>query len=169
MHSAKKGTMTTTCLSIVVIYYFIVAQLCKEDDDMGTFPHCRFYEFGNGFIKIMCFKHKKIELKYYNSVELCFFHINCGFSWNIFCHKLPMFGHTHIFFSFIVICIHLRCYITNGFHFIMYALGEKKQLKYLVNQKKKDMMFFSMFFLCFFFFDMCFDNLIKIYASHQNI
>jgi hypothetical protein len=57
----------------------------------------------------------------------------------------------------------------------MYALGEKKQLKYLVNQKKKDMMFFSMFFLCFFFFEvrknsnMCFDNLIKIYASHQNI
>jgi hypothetical protein len=33
----------------------------------------------------------------------------------------------------------------------MYALGEKKQLKYLVNQKKKDVIFSSMFFLGFFF------------------
>jgi TRAP-type uncharacterized transport system fused permease subunit len=51
MHSAKKRTMTTTCLSIVVIYCFIVAQLCKEDDDMATFSHCRFYLF----IYLFCF------------------------------------------------------------------------------------------------------------------
>jgi hypothetical protein len=54
----------------------------------------------------------------------------------------------------------------------MYALGEKKQLKYLANQKKKDVIFSSMFFLCFVFWtegknsNVCFDNLIKIYAPH---
>jgi len=52
----------------------------------------------------------------------------------------------------------------------MCALCEKKWLKELMDQKKKDVLFFSMFFLCFFlglkrYFDMCFDNLIKFYAS----
>jgi len=39
------------------------------------------------------------------------------------------------------------CYTTNYVHFIICALCEKKQLKKLVDQKKKDVLFSSMFFL----------------------
>jgi hypothetical protein len=59
-----------------------------------------------------------------------------------------MFGHAHIFFSFIVACTHLKCYITNDVHLIMCALCEKKILKDLMNQKRKGVMISSMFFLC---------------------
>ncbi len=45
---------------------------------------------------------------------------------------------TH-FFSFIVIYTHLRCYITSV---------ERKTLKDLVNQKKKDVIFSLMFYFC---------------------
>jgi len=60
----------------------------------------------------------------------------------------------------------------NDVQFIMCALCEKKRLKYLVNQKRKSVIFSSMFFLCICFWlkaclDMCFDNLIKIYVSHH--
>ncbi len=54
-----------------------------------------------------------------------------------FCHEFSMFGHAHIFISFIVICTHLRCYITSDVHLMMCALCEKKQLKDLVNQNRK--------------------------------
>jgi hypothetical protein len=54
----------------------------------------------------------------------------------------------------------------------MCAICEKKKMKNLVNRKKRDVIFPSMFFHPFFFlvekyFDMCFDNLIKFYASHH--
>jgi len=62
-----------------------------------------------------------------------------------------MFEHAHIFFFFIVICIHLRCYIIRDVHLIMCALCDKKRLKDLVNQKRKDLIFSLMFFLCYFF------------------
>jgi hypothetical protein len=63
-----------------------------------------------------------------------------------------MFEHAHIFFSFIVVCTHLRYCITSDVHFIMCALCENNQLKDLVNQKRKDLIFSSMF-LCIFFND----------------
>jgi hypothetical protein len=59
-----------------------------------------------------------------------------------------MFGHAHFFA--IVVCIYLRCYITSNVHLIICALCEKQQLKDLINQKKKDVIFSSMFFLCIF-------------------
>jgi len=46
-----------------------------------------------------------------------------------------MFVHAHYFF--IVVCTHLRCYITNDIHLIICALCEKQQLKDLINQKKR--------------------------------
>jgi len=81
-----------------------------------------------------------------------------------FCHEFSMFGHEHILLSFIVVCTHLRCYITSVVCLIMCALYENKQLKYLVNQKRKDVIFSSMFLISF---DMCFHNLIKIYVIDQ--
>jgi hypothetical protein len=43
-----------------------------------------------------------IELGFKNYVELCFSHIYCDFLWNNFCREFLMFGHAHIFFSFIM-------------------------------------------------------------------
>jgi len=79
-----------------------------------------------------------------------------------FCHEFSMFGHEYIFFFFIVICSHLRCYITSIVRLIMCALCEKKQFK-KVNQKRKDVIFSSTFLISF---DMCFHNLIKIYVAY---
>jgi hypothetical protein len=67
-----------------------------------------------------------------------------------FCHEFSMFGHEHIFLSFIIVCTQtLRCYITSVVYLIMCALCEKKQLKDLVNQKMKDVIFSSTFFHLF--------------------
>jgi len=49
------------------------------------------------------------------------------------------------FFSLIVVCIHLRCY-TSDVYIIIYVLCKTKQLKELVNQKRKNIIFSSMFF-----------------------
>ncbi len=90
-----------------------------------------------------------------------------------FYHEFYTFKHAHIFFSFIVVCIHLKCYTTNDVHFIIDALCEKRNLQKIVDQKKKDVLFFSIFFLCIFgfclktYFDICFDNLINIYVWHH--
>jgi hypothetical protein len=78
----------------------------------------------------------------------------------------------HVFFSFfIVIWTHLKCYTTSDVHLITFALCEKKRLKELVDKKMKNILFSSMLFLCFFFglklILMCFDELIKFYASHH--
>ncbi len=64
------------------------------------------------------------------------------------CHEFSMFWNAHIFFSFIVVCIHLRFYITSDVHFIMCGLREKTQSKDLVNQKMMEVILSSMFFLC---------------------
>jgi hypothetical protein len=71
-----------------------------------------------------------------------------------------------IFKKLIMVCTHLRCYITSDVHLIMCALCEKKQLKDLLNQRKKKKNS-QCFFLCIYFlikkyFDMCFANLIEI-------
>jgi len=47
-----------------------------------------------------------------------------------------MFRHAPIFFSFIVVCTHLRCYITSDVHLIMCALCEKNDWKY--NEPKNE-------------------------------
>jgi len=51
-----------------------------------------------------------------------------------FCHEFSMFEHAHLFS--IMVCIHLRCYITSNVHLIICALYENQQLKDLINQKK---------------------------------
>jgi hypothetical protein len=59
-----------------------------------------------------------------------------------------MFGQARVFFSFIVACTCLKCYITNDVHLIMCASCEKKKLKDLMNHKRKGVIFSSLFFLC---------------------
>jgi hypothetical protein len=97
---------------------------------------------------------------------LCSYHIDCNFWWNNFCHEFSMFETCTFFFSFIIICTHLRCYITNDVDLVICALCEKEWLKTLMDQKRKDIWFSSMFFLCIFlvknYFHMHFDHLIKI-------
>jgi hypothetical protein len=75
-----------------------------------------------------------------------------------------MFEHAHIYLFFIVICIHLRCYIISDVPLIMCALCDKKPLKDLVDKKRKDLIFFLMFFYLFLIF---FNNWIKFYALHD--
>jgi hypothetical protein len=66
-----------------------------------------------------------------------------------------MFDHTYIFFSLIVIYIHLRCYTTIDVHFIVCVYVKQKSLKDLLGQ-----FFWSMFFLCTFLF---YDKIILIF------
>jgi len=129
------------------------------------------YEFDNDPIKIMCFEHKRrrliVELRYQNCVKLCFSHIIVIFYiWNIFCYSFYIFEHAHFHLFFIVICIHLRCYIISDVHPIMCALCDKKWLKDLVDKKRKDLIFFLMIFFKFLFL-IFFNNWIKIYALHH--
>jgi hypothetical protein len=79
-----------------------------------------------------------------------------------------IFGHAHIFFPFIVVCTHLRCYITSNIHFIM-----RKEMIQRFSEPKEDRcnILFNVFpiqytFL-FDFLNMYFDHFIKIYASHH--
>jgi hypothetical protein len=89
--------------------------------------------------------------------------LSSSLQWNIFGYDFfLMFGHAHIFFSFIVICTHLRCYITIDVYVTL--LCEMKWLKNLVHQKMMDILFPKYYFLyiCFCskkYFDTCFDNL----------
>jgi hypothetical protein len=125
-------------------------------------------------MKIMCFKHEIImkiddRIMMLKLCKIVYFSHHCD---GTFCHEFFMFGHAHIFFFFIVVCIHLTCYTTSDVHLIIYVLYEKKQLKISVKQRMKVIIFSSMFFLCIFlviiYFDMIFYNLIKIYASHHS-
>jgi hypothetical protein len=52
---------------------------------------------------------------------------------------------------------------------MLISLCEKKRLNDLVNQKRKDILFFSMFFFggLKIYFAIYFDNLFMIYASHH--
>jgi hypothetical protein len=108
---------------------------------------------------------------------------NCLFShklWFLMEHFLSQvflclnFGHAHFFFVFLHYDLHSFKALHNKWHsLIMCAICEKKWLKDLMNQIKKDVICYSMFFLCILFFgvrkyfDLCFDNLINIYASHH--
>jgi hypothetical protein len=74
------------------------------------------------------------------------------FLWSVFCHVFPMFGHGHIFFFFIVVCIHWTCHTTSVVHLIMHAFSEKKWLKKFWLKKKGEILFSLTFFLCIFLF-----------------
>jgi hypothetical protein len=66
-----------------------------------------------------------------------------------FCREFSMFKHAHLFS--IVVCIHLKCYITSDVHLIIGALCEKQQLKDLINQKKGCNILFNVLPMFFFF------------------
>jgi hypothetical protein len=57
------------------------------------------YEFGNDPMK-KCFNHKtrmKVVHRIKNIIKK-FYHANCYFLWNIFCHEFSMFGYAFFFF-----------------------------------------------------------------------
>jgi hypothetical protein len=83
-------------------------------------------------------------------LELCFHHVVVIFRGTFFVISFLYLGMHIICLSFVVVCIHIKCYITNDVHFIMCALCEKKWLKKLVDQKRKNVLFSSMFFYNFF-------------------
>jgi len=121
-----------------------------------------------------CFKPKTrmkviIEL---NILELCrivFLSSRLWFFMKRFCHEFLMFEHA--LFSCIMVCIHLKCYPTSDVHFTTCALCLKKMIKKIMDPKSKDVLFFSIFLHFWFwlnnFFYICFDNLIKFYASYH--
>ncbi len=41
-------------------------------------------------------------------LKLCFYHVDCDLWLSIFCHEFFLFGHAHIFFTFIAACICLK-------------------------------------------------------------
>jgi len=95
------------------------------------------YEFGNDPMKIMCFEHG-IRTKFDDRImmlKLCiivFFSHNCNgtfFLMSFLCLDMHI-----LFFFFIVVCIHFRCYPTSDVHPIMCVLYEKKQLEISVKQ-----------------------------------
>jgi hypothetical protein len=97
----------------------------------------------------VCLK-SKIRMKVDNRIKdirIVFLSCNYDLWHNIFCHEFFMFRHVHIILSFIEICIFLRCYTTSDIHMIIWT----KQLKFLLNQERKDVIFSSMF-LSFFSF-----------------
>jgi hypothetical protein len=68
------------------------------------------------------FKHKTrlhVNNKIKNIVNLCFYHVDCDFLWSSFWHEFFCFK-MHIFFSFIMVCSHLKCYTTHGIRLIMW-------------------------------------------------
>jgi hypothetical protein len=103
------------------------------------------YEFDNDLVK-MCFEHKTRMS-----------HRSCDFLWNLFFYDFLMFGHAHIFSSFIVICTHLKCYTTSDVQLITCALCEKKKLKKLMDQKMKKIIILNVFPMFFFWVKNCFD------------
>jgi len=78
------------------------------------------------------------------------------------------------FFSFIVTCIHLRCYVTSDVHFIICVFLEKEKIKRFSEPKKEGYNILLNVLLVYFsfwlknYFDMCFDHLIKVYVSHDH-
>jgi hypothetical protein len=50
-----------------------------------------------------------------------------------FVMRPSMFGHAHIFFSFIMVCTHLKCYITSDVHLIMW----KEMIERIKGSKKE--------------------------------
>jgi hypothetical protein len=88
----------------------------------------------------------KVKIKF-KILKYCnFYQVNCNLWWNIFCDEFLNIWACKYFFSLLVICIYLRCYTTNGFHLTL--LCKTKWLKNLIDQKNKDVLFFSMLFLC---------------------
>jgi len=139
-------------VQICVMYYNYVNIICefmyKKHEGANVNTH---NEFGNDIMK-MCLKYKKnwrfyIKLKI---LELCFYHMDYDFWWNIFCHDFSMFGHAHIFSSLVMVCTHLKCY-TNDVHFIKCILCEIKWLKKLVDKACNILLHVLLFFFLLFF------------------
>ncbi len=106
---------------------------------------------------------------------MCFSHIICDL-WFVMEHFSSWVFYawtcTH-FLPLIMVCIHLKCYITNDVHFIMCVFMWKEMIEKFNEPKiERCNIIFNVFpmYFCFWFktyFDMCFDNLTKIYASHH--
>jgi hypothetical protein len=97
-------------------------------------------------------KHKtrmKVNIKLKISKLCNFYQVVCNLQWSIFCDEFLNILACTYFFSLLVICIYLRCYTTNDFHLTL--LCKTKWLKKLMDQKNKDVLFFSMFFLSIYF------------------
>lgn len=81
----------------------------------------------------VCWTQNEIETWFHKieNIRIVFSHV----IWNeTFSHEFSMFDHTYIFFSFIVIYIHLRCYITIDVHLIVCVYVKQKTLKDLLDQ-----------------------------------
>jgi len=72
--------------------------------------------------------------------------------YNTVCHDITRHDskHAHIFFFFVMNCIHSKCYTPSDVHLIMCALCEQKWLKELMHQKRNKVLFLNVFPLCFF-------------------
>jgi hypothetical protein len=98
----------------------------------------------------MCVKHKKRMKLDHKIKDIKIVFLSCKL-WFLMEHSLPLsfsfwFRHAHIFLSFIVVCTHLRCYITSDVHLIM----QKEITQRICVLKMKNVLFSSMFFQCIF-------------------
>jgi hypothetical protein len=131
--------------------------------------------------KIMCFGHKtrmKVDhsIKILNSAELNFSQIILWLFTKHFNHEYYMFGHAHIFFSFIVV-LHLLKVLHNKWSSPHYVCIMRKEKIERFSEPKKEgcniLLNVLPMYLPFQLFDylwqecMCFENLIKIYGSHH--
>jgi len=98
----------------------------------------------------------KFKIKLKISKFCNFYRVDCNLWWSIFCDEFFDIWACTYFFSLLVIFIYLRCYTKNDFHLTL--LCKIKWLKKLMDQKNKDVLFFSMLFLCI-------HLLIKIYID----
>jgi len=80
---------------------------------------------------------------------------------SFFIMSFVMFRHVNFFPSFIVMCTHSKHYKTSNVHIIMCVLYETMIEKVFWTKKEFE------FFLNIYFFDMYFNNLIKLYGSHH--
>ncbi len=87
-------------------------------------------------------------------LKLCFYHVNCDFWWSMVCHEFFcffiffLFRHANLFLSFIVVCIHLRCYITSDVRLIM----QKTIIQRIFTLKnEKCIILFNVVPMCFFY------------------
>jgi hypothetical protein len=106
----------------------------------------------------MCFKHRtkmKVdhELKILKLCRIVFLSHRLWCFMNFFGHEFSMFGHAHIFVFIIVVYTHLKM-LHKWFSSRYVWLCEKKLLKILRNQKKKNVVF-SLVVFKFFFRQFC--------------
>jgi hypothetical protein len=126
----------------------------------------------SAMIQWKCFLNTKEEWRLtieLNMLELYFHHVVVIFDGAFFVMTFLYLDMHILFFSFIVVCIHLNCYITNDVHFIMCVLCEKKWVKKLVDQKKKMYYFLQCSYKYFFWIKKYFDNILIIFFNLMHI